>query len=86
MNPDVQIDTISIRVPGVDRELGRRLGQMVADSLTPSLRLGPGEAAIDHLHVELTARPAESPESLAARIAEQLCRRIGEAGALEAGR
>lgn len=91
MNPrgpdsDVQIDTISIRVPGVDRELGRRLGQMVADSLAPSLLLGPGEATIERLHLELEARPAESTESLAARIAERVNALIGEAAALEAGR
>jgi hypothetical protein len=86
MSPAVQIDRISIRVPGVDRDLGRRLGQLVAERLAPSLQLGPGEASLARLHVELTAQPAEGTESLAARIAAQVSLLIGAASALEAGR
>ena len=82
----VEIDRISIRVPGVERDLGRRLGQLVAERLAPSLQLGPGEASLDRLQVEVTARPAESPESLAARIAAQVALLIGSQGVLEAGR
>lgn len=82
----VEIDRISIRVPGVERDLGRRLGQLVAERLAPSLQLGPGEASLERLQVEVTARPAESPESLAARIAAQVALLIGSQGVLEAGR
>lgn len=82
----VEIDRISIRVPGVERDLGRRLGQLVAERLAPSLQLGPGEASLERLQVEVTTQPAESPESLAARIAAQVALLIGSQGVLEAGR
>ncbi len=83
---DVQIDRIGIRVPGVEHDLGRRLGQLVAERLAPSLQLGPGESSLERLHVEVAARPAESPESLAERIAAQVALLIGSESALEAGR
>jgi hypothetical protein len=86
MSAAVQIDRISIRVPGVDRDVGRRLAQLVAAQLAPSLQLGPGEASLERLHVELAAAPAEGPESLAARIAAQVSLLIGAASSLEAGR
>jgi hypothetical protein len=86
MTPDVQIDRISIRVPGADRELGRRLGQLVADSLADSLALGPGEASIERLRVELRGQASEGVESLATRVVEQIGLLIAGAGALEAGR
>jgi hypothetical protein len=82
----VQIETISIRVPGVERDLGRRLGQLVAERLAPSLQLGPGEASLERLHVEVAAQPAESTESLAERIAAQVALLIGSESVLEAGR
>ena len=86
MSPDVQIDRISLRVPGVDSELGKRLGQLVAEQLAPSLQLGPGQASLERLHVELTAQPSESMESLAERIAAQVALQLGAASVLEAGR
>jgi hypothetical protein len=86
MSPVIQIDRLSIRVPGVERGLGRRLGQLVAERLASSLQLGPGEASFDRLHVELAADGAESPEALAGRIAAQVALLIGDPGALEAGR
>lgn len=82
----VQIETISIRVPGVERDLGRRLGQLVAERLAPSLQLGPGGASLERLHVEVAAQPAESTESLAERIAAQVALLIGSESVLEAGR
>jgi hypothetical protein len=82
----VQIDRISIRVPGVGRDPGRWLAQLVAAQLAPSLRLGPGEASLERLHVELAAEPAESQESLAGRIASQVALLVGAASSLEAGR
>ncbi len=86
MSPDVQIDRISLRIPGVDRELGKRLGQLVAEQLAPSLQLGPGQASLERLHVELTAQPSESMESLAGRIAAQVSLQLGSSSVLEAGR
>jgi hypothetical protein len=80
VNPGVQIDRISLRVPGVDRDAGARLAQLVAEQLVPSLQLGPGEAVIDRLTMKVAAQPGESLESLSARIAAQ----IGET--LEAAR
>ena len=86
MSSGVEIERISIRVPGLERDAARRLGQLVAERLAPSLQLGPGEASLDRLRVEVAARPAESPESLAARIAAQIALQIDSAGVLEAGR
>jgi hypothetical protein len=86
MSPAVQIDCISIRVPGVDRDLGMRLGQLVAAQLVPSLQLGPGETSLERLHLELTAQTAEDPELLAGRIATQVSLLLGAVSALEAGR
>lgn len=82
----IEIDRLSIRVPGVERDLGRRLGQLVAERLAPSLQLGPGEASLERLHVEVAAQPAESTESLAERIAAQVALLIGSESVLEAGR
>jgi hypothetical protein len=86
MSGDVVIGEISIRVPGVDREDGRRLGRLVAERLVPELALAPGEASLDRLTIELRTAPLESPESLAGRIAAQVALLVGGAGAVEAGR
>ena len=85
MSPAARVDRISIRVPGVERDLGPRLGRLVAEGLAPSLLLGPGEASLDFLRVQVAARPGESIESLAGRVAAEVSRRFGES-ALEAGR
>lgn len=86
MIPDVQIDRISISVPGIERELGQRLAALVAQRLAAPLRLAPGEASLERLHVAVSAESAEPAESLAARIAEQISLLIAGAGILEAGR
>ena len=84
MSAGLQIDRISLRVPGVERELGVRLARLVAERLAPALALAPGEGSIERLQIELTARPGESADSLAGRIVAQVAVLIGEA--LEAGR
>jgi hypothetical protein len=85
VSPAARIERISIRVPGVERDLGLRLGQLVAEGLAPSLLLGPGEASLDFLRVQVSARPGESTEALAGRIAAEVSRRLGDR-AVEAGR
>jgi len=82
----IDIDRLSIRVSGVERDTGRHLGRLVAERLAAALQLRPGEASLERLHVEVAARPAESPESLAGRIAAQVALLIGSESALEAGR
>lgn len=82
----VHIDRLSIRVPGVDRELGRRLGRQVAERLAPSLGLAPREASFERVRVELPAQPGESDDALAGRIAAALATALGAATTLEAGR
>jgi len=82
----IDIDRLSIRVPGVERELGRRLGRQVAERLVSSLALAPGEASLERLHVEVAARPGESPDALADRIAARVALLVGAASTLEAGR
>jgi len=80
----IQIDRLSLRVPGVSPELGARLGRLVALRLVPALAIHPGDGAFARLQLELSARPGEDDESLAARIANQLAAVITDA--LEAGR
>lgn len=84
--PDIQIDSIAIRAPGVERDTARRLGELIASGLAGALRLGPGEAATERLQLELTSDPGEPPEALAARVSEQLALLIGNTGLVEAGR
>jgi hypothetical protein len=82
----VHVDRLSIRVPGVDRELGHRLGREVAERLAPALALAPREAALERLRLEVTAQPNESAEALASRIAASVVSALGTGATLEAGR
>ena len=81
----VTIGRLGIRVPGLEPEAARRLGQLVAERLATPLALAGGDAALTHLDVRVTAVPGESHESLAGRIATQVSRAIAER-VLEAGR
>jgi hypothetical protein len=85
VDPGLRIDRLSIRVPGVEPELARRLGQLVAERLAAPLALAGRDAALSHLEVRVNAVPGESHESLAGRIATQVSQAIA-ARALEAGR
>jgi hypothetical protein len=82
----VSIDSISMRIPGLGADAGQRLAQLVAEGLADSLRLGPGEATLERVELELSAQPGETPQALAARIASELALLIGSTSALEAGR
>lgn len=84
MNPNIDIDRISLRVEGIDRAAARRLGRLVAERLAPALALFPGEGAFERLEVELTALPSEDPDSIAARVAGAVALRLGRT--MEAGR
>ncbi len=84
MTAIVEIDRISLRVPGVERDAGARLARLVADRLVPALALVPAEASLPRLRLELVSRPGEDPEALAGRVAARVAVLIGEA--LEAGR
>jgi hypothetical protein len=80
------IDRISIRVSGVERDLGRRLGELVAQRLVPTLQPAPGEAALDLVRVEVPARPGEGADALAGRIATEISLAIARTEVPEAGR
>ena len=82
---NVTIDRLSLRVPGSDPELARRLAQLVAERLAAPLALGAGDGALDRLRVRVDAAPGETPELLAGRIAAQIVRSLGDS-LLEAGR
>jgi hypothetical protein len=84
MSDAIQIDRLSLRVPGVEPDLAARLAQLLAQRLAPELALGAGDAAFALLRTELAARPGEGEESLAARIASHLAAVLTDA--LEAGR
>lgn len=82
----VSIDSISMRVPGLGADAAQRLAQLVAEGLADSLRLGPGEATLERVALELSAQPGETPQALASRIASELALLIGNTSVLEAGR
>lgn len=70
--PDVVIDRLSLRVTGMDALDARTLAQRVAAGLAPALAIGPGEAVLARLAIELEAREGERPEELAARAVSHL--------------
>jgi hypothetical protein len=76
---DVTVDRLGIRAPG-DAELGRRLAQLVAERLAEPLALGPGDASLERLNLELAAEPDESVDDLARRIAGRVGLALMEAG------
>jgi hypothetical protein len=83
---EIEIERISIRVPGLDGDTARRFARLVAEGLVPSLQLGPREGSLERLRVELARRPSEDADALAARLAERLTLLIGETSTVEAGR
>jgi hypothetical protein len=72
----VTVDRLRLRVPGADADAGARLARLVAERLAAPLALGPGDGAIEHLELELPARPAEPPDALAGRIAALVAERV----------
>lgn len=82
----VSIDSISMLVPGLGADAVQRLAQLVAEGLADSLRLGPGEATLERIELELSTQPGETPQALASRIASEIALLIGNTSALEAGR
>lgn len=83
---DLFIDRLTINLPSGDRLHGSRIGQLVAEQLGPSLRLRPDVTSVDHLQLKLTARPNETADALARRIAERIAGLMGPNGAVEDGR
>ena len=86
MTAPTTIDRLSLDMPGPDAAHGRRVGELVAELLAPLLEPGIDAAALGRVRVELTARPGESPETLARRIASAIARALAGAERLEAGR
>jgi hypothetical protein len=83
---EIEIERISIRVPGMDGDTARRFARLVAEGLVPSLRLGPREGSLERLRAELTQGPAEDADALAARLADRLTLLIDGGSTVEAGR
>jgi hypothetical protein len=75
----VTVDRLGIRTPG-DAELGRRLAQLVAERLAEPLALSPGDASLERLNLELAAKPDETVDDLARRIATRVGLALMEAG------
>jgi hypothetical protein len=70
---DVEIERLSLQVPGLAPEQGRRLAEMVAKRLAEA-RLTPARN-LDHVHIEMAARrDGESLEQLAGAIADEIRR------------
>ena len=86
MTAIVEIDRISLRVPGVERDAGARLARLVADRLVPALALVAGGDIAAAATPRAREPPGDgAPEALAGRVAaSDGSLLIGEA--LEAGR
>jgi hypothetical protein len=85
---EIEIDRLSMRLTGVgpiEPPDAHRLAQLVATRLAPALRLGPGDASIARLQVEVQASPSAGPAELADRIADRLAPLINRVLAAEAG-
>jgi hypothetical protein len=86
---EIEIDRLSMRLTGagpVEPVDAYRLAQLVATRLAPALQLGPGDASIARLQVEVQASPDSNPSELADRIADCLAPQINRLLAAEAGR
>ena len=73
------IDRLSMSVPGVEAAQGRRVGQLVAERLA-HIDVSARAATLDGVRVELSARPGESANALAGRIASAVSLAIARAG------
>ena len=83
---EIDIDRLSMRLTGIEPPDARRLAQLVAARLGPGLLLGPGDASIARLQVEVQASPGAGPAELADRIADCLAPLVNRVIATEAGR
>ncbi len=72
----VQIDQLTIRVPGMGAAEGRRLGEEVARRVADRLPDGAAGRRLEEVHVRLTAPPGADPNQLADRIADQIVRQL----------
>jgi hypothetical protein len=82
---EIEIDRLSMRLIGVEPADARRLAELVAVRLAPALRLGPGDASIARLRVEVQAPPGADPAEVADRLAGNLALLINRALTTEAG-
>jgi hypothetical protein len=82
----VEIERISLRVTGMDPIEARALARAIAAGLAPTLSLAPGEASLDHLRVEVQAKPGDDRDALARRAVARLAPLINRVGPSEAAR
>jgi hypothetical protein len=74
--PNVEIDRLTLDVPGLGPDQGRRLGEMIAARLAERRWAPPANK--DHAQVAVTAPPGDaSLEQLAGLIAAELQRHAG---------
>jgi hypothetical protein len=66
---DLRVDRLSLRVPGLSPDEGRRLAELVGRGLAGT-QAGVGDAGA--LRVSVQARAGEPLDGLAGRIAEQV--------------
>lgn len=72
---NVDVDRLTLRLPGMTPADGRRLAQLVGEALA-SAPAAQGSGHVDSLRVTLDARPGEGLERLADRIAAGILRNL----------
>lgn len=75
---DVEIDRLTLQVPGLPADQGHRLAEMVAAGLSRA-RWAPVQSAAQ-LKVDVSASPGASLDQLAASIVDALRRQMAEGG------
>ena len=71
MKMNLQVDSLSLRLAGVSEADGRRLAQLVGESLASGVLSAPA-GTVAAMRVTLEAQPGEALESMAQRIAAQM--------------
>ena len=71
----IEIDHLTLRLDRLSEPDARRLARLIGEQLATVDRVG-GPLALDHVRLELAARPGESIEAMASRIVEDLTRAL----------
>jgi hypothetical protein len=73
---DLQIDRLSLKVPGKDAQTGRRLAEQISAALARMPMAGRLPVRADHIRVAVNAGSATTPSRLAVEIAAGIMREL----------
>jgi hypothetical protein len=72
---EIQIDRLTVHVPGLSETAGRRLALRIAEGLGSAL-VGSGDRVIPNLQLDLVTGPNPDPDDLARRVVDELVRQL----------